>query len=717
MDEPVSGNLSSIVPDRRSVLTAIGGLSGGLAGCLDQSGTDSPTATPEPAMDTPANSGVEGRARSKELDAPDYGAINPAYTVWTCAGHDGTAYISARQGIPLRAAAYDLDDGAITANYTLDSNGYNCERVETGEDYAYFTTQQFGELFQLTLETGAVEKIAQLDLTLWGIAVAPDQTVYVGGEGSTVFEIDPESGEVTREFGQMAESEYYAYDLFATAESVFVGVGNTDNSGLYHVDRDSGESRQLFPDLFPDFTKKIDHNERYVLCHGNHDRSLVIDRDALANGEESAAHVVEPLPGQFGLAESASSRVYYAVFPEWSSDWPSDHVASGTESPGLYSYDVEERSHRQEFELPEAFVEDGLNYRSTLVHDGYFVGVGDKSSGKLVVYDVESGDGEIVDLAEAGMKPTGAANQSIGQFDGHPVTARNGALFLNQLPDGPTEKVTMKGEAKRILNVEDSLYVAAYTGARWLVYDGSEVRRLGRAKGQTRPLAIAYHDGADAVLMGTTPEYGGKTGGAVSVLDRSTESVQTHPNVVPDQSINALEPVGSNGVYVGSNLRRGPGTEAVAENAKVAKVDVESGETAWEIVPVEGLRRVLSLHRDGDTVFGVGDESWGSGVFFSLDTADRSVRESVSLEYTTTLQAGPGGNYYGVVASPKPPNDAYTGPGGLVVYDPEAATITRYHGDEPVFSFLGETVVIDDAIYYVDADSWTLRAVEGLGEY
>jgi outer membrane protein assembly factor BamB len=706
--------LSDPVTDRRTLLAVSGGLlAGGTAGCLEDN-TGTPTASPaDPASPTTVRRTIPTDLNDAEIGVRDHGLANPGITVRWLGVHEGRAYVPSRRGNPLRVGAFDLDAEEVTSNYEI-SPGIQSFGVEGHEQYVYFGTQD-GGVFRLDTDTDEMSMLADVGSWVFGLAVAPDGTVYVGSDAARVYEIDPESGETT-DHGRMAE-EKYAYDVFATPETVYVGVGNTGGSGIYTIDRDSGDVKQLFAEGITDFIKKFDVNESYIVCHGNYDRSFVLERESIEGGLVTEYQEVTPLPGVFGVSQREENLVYYVALPESAAEFPEGHVAHGVEQPVMCTYDVRAEEHERRFELPTAIAEEGLQYRSTVLDGNRFVGVQGTPSGNIVVIDVEAGETNVYDLESAGMNPTPAANQSTGRFRGQPVTSRNGALFVYDLGGDSYEKLDIGGEPKRQVEVDDDLYVGTYTGADFWVYDGTDLRHLDSAEGQGRPLDLVHHESTRSVVMGTQPNYGAETGGAVAMLDLESESVSTYGNVVPDQSIRGVASAGDR-LFVGTSTRRGQGTEPVTDEAQVGEFDPDAGEVIWTTVPAAGKSRVITLAARNGATFGIANSPGSGSVFFVVDTDAETVEGTVDVDVTTRLQEGPDGRYYGVASSPLPPSPAYDATaGGLVVYNPGQNRFTRFHTDEKVFAFLGESAVVDDAIYYVDAASWQLRSIPDLASY
>jgi outer membrane protein assembly factor BamB len=690
------------------------------AGCAKPSSRETQTSSSvgsgvSPATPTGVEASLQYDERSPAIESTNHRLSNPGITTWDVDVDSGIAYLATRSGNPVRAAAYDLEESRVVENYTI-AEGESFRSVAATEDYVYFGMRAKAHVHQLERATGEVRHLAQIDgAVVNGIAVAPDGAVYAGGQESRVYEIDPEDGQV-ESLGRMAPTEHYAYDLVAMEESVYVGVGNTENAGLYEIDRETGTVTQHAADVFDEFGVKVEQNGRYLCCHGTGETTLLVDLTSKnADGQFESYRIVDPLPGEFALDDRTPNLIYYPVLPGQTENLGGEWE---TDTAGMFTYDVETEERTRRFDLPSAVDERGINYRSSTIVDGTFVAVQSPKSGTFLAFDIDSGAGDVVDLQAAGMEPTAILNQEVGTFRGRPVTGINGTVFVYDLPGESLTELDIEGEPKRMTTVGEDLYVATYTGATFWRYDGESLHSLGSAEGQVRPLDLIHAESEDAVVQGTQPGYGKQTGGAVSVLDLESESVETYKNVVPDQSISSLAET-SNGLYLGTHIRRGQGTQPVTEEGRIGHFDRSSGETTWTTVPATGHRSIPTLGSHGSQLFGIAFESWSSGgTFFVVDTESNTVTQRESIPFTGHLQAGPDDRFYAVAASPRPPSPRYEGStGGLIVYDPETRALTRVYDDRKRFAFLGESAVVEDAIYYVDSKDWRLRSIDGLGQY
>jgi hypothetical protein len=253
-----------------------------------------------------------------------------------------------------------------------------------------------------------------------------------------------------------------------------------------------------------------------------------------------------------------------------------------------------------------------------------------------------------------------------------------------------------------MIEVDGTLYLGIYTGAHFYGYDGETLTHLGKVDGQVRPMDFVHTQAANAIMMGTQPNYGAATGGAIGVLDLSTHDVTAHKNVVEDQSIAALAESGG-AVFAGGHTRRGHGTERVTSTAKLARFDVENMEKQWEIEPVSDAAIIRSLFASENRVIG-----FGAGTAFAVDPEDGTVEATADVGPGQQHHRGSDGRYYGVAY----PSDADK-ESGIVRIDPEDMSVTRFQGED-IHATGGESTLIDGTMYWVDTTTWTLQSFGGV---
>lgn len=207
---------------------------------------------------------------------------------------------------------------------------------------------------------------------------------------------------------------------------------------------------------------------------------------------------------------------------------------------------------------------------------------------------------------------------------------------------------------------------------------------------QNRPFAVV--PSGNSVYVGTTPGYG-EYGGAITVYDVPSNTFKVYRNLVTDQSIASILPVGTD-VWAGSAIEGGQGTEPRATEAHLVKVDPATGAVTADVVPVPGAASIneLTIGPDGN-IWGLAD----GNVFVANKTTGAVLRT-----YTVFSGRIPGhdgalswrdGYLYGVSG------------GRLFVLDglSGTSTILRDHG-------LNRLTEAPDGTYYslLRLDGWTI---------
>jgi len=209
--------------------------------------------------------------------------------------------------------------------------------------------------------------------------------------------------------------------------------------------------------------------------------------------------------------------------------------------------------------------------------------------------------------------------------------------------DPKTNKTDQFGgisQPEDITVVDSKLYFGIYPGARLSLYDTTkpwnpkennprQFGNLGPEK-QSRPMAMLGVPELQKVFIGTVPEYG-MLGGVLASYDIAMDSIVTHHDVIPNQSIVTLV-YANNQVIGGTSISGGLGIEPSEMEAKLFIWDPKKDEKTFEMVPVPGATAM--------TGFFIGPDKnvWGlaNGTLFVFDPVKREVidrREIFKGEY------------------------------------------------------------------------------------
>lgn len=170
-----------------------------------------------------------------------------------------------------------------------------------------------------------------------------------------------------------------------------------------------------------------------------------------------------------------------------------------------------------------------------------------------------------------------------------------GDLYVTTYPGGPKgakysmqeEKYTSypQGQAEGIVAGEDNeMYFGIYPGAsiQRMNTETFEIETLFDLKTtheQDRPYIMKYEDGL--LLIGTIPDYQ-KVGGTLSIYNPQTGDLQTHRNVVENQSIVGLAKKG-NLIFGSTTTKGGLDAPIITDKPKIFVWDIEAQSKIKEI--------------------------------------------------------------------------------------------------------------------------------------
>ncbi|UNK17861.1 hypothetical protein MNQ98_26075 [Paenibacillus sp. N3/727] len=193
---------------------------------------------------------------------------------------------------------------------------------------------------------------------------------------------------------------------------------------------------------------------------------------------------------------------------------------------------------------------------------------------------------------------------------------------------------------------EGHVYFGTYTHAHLYRYDPSEPlffdwsaegnpRWIGQIEHkQDRPFTMTASDGY--VFSGTVPDYG-TYGGALAVWNTRTETLETFPQVIENQSILGLT-YWNGYVFGGSSVWGGLGNPPVDGPAKIFVWDVENRKKTAEFVPdiPNRDREPLMI---GELSLGPDGLIWGAddGTIFAFDPETHQVVKSKMVYPTAYL--------------------------------------------------------------------------------
>ncbi|MCD6307513.1 MAG: hypothetical protein J7M24_00810, partial [Candidatus Latescibacteria bacterium] len=257
------------------------------------------------------------------------------------------------------------------------------------------------------------------------------------------------------------------------------------------------------------------------------------------------------------------------------------------------------------------------------------------------------------------------------------------------------------GEAYSMTNLDGSVYIASYPGARVSVYDPSKPYRYGAGENANpRELGrvddISYRPRSalagplGKVWFASIPDYG-VWGGPLSWYDPATGEKHSHYRIAGDASCYTLAHLShENAIAVGTSINGGSGTTPKVERATLFLWDYNREEKLWEGSPDRPVSAFNALCAAADgrlycTVTG------GDGPeLIVFDPATRTFVGRMALPagrpLDNGLQTGPDGALYGFTTS------------GVYRLDPGSGRIDTLLSREGEFSVAGP--VIGNLLFY-----------------
>ena len=288
-------------------------------------------------------------------------------------------------------------------------------------------------------------------------------------------------------------------------------------------------------------------------------------------------------------------------------------------------------------------------------------------------------------------------------------------LFRYDSPSGGLDDLgkcsAAAGEAYSMANLDGSIYISSYPGARVSVYDpsrpyeygaetGSNPRELGRIDDISYRPRTTLAGPLGRVWLVSLPDYG-RWGGPLSWYDPGTEEKKAYYEIAGDGSCYTMVWLENQGLLaVGTSIYGGSGTQPKVEQAVLFLWDCEAEKKVWEgtlDLQINTFNALVSAP-DGrlfGTVTG-GD----TPELFVFDPESRTFTDRISLPHggplDLGLQNGPDGYLYGFTRS------------CFYRIDPATLTIEELLHEEDAFDIAGP--INGKSIYF--AQEVTLKMIE-----
>lgn len=532
-------------------------------------------------------------------------------------GPDGENYIYATSnGNPAILTVLKAETGERIATFPLQNAGYSWGSTTAPNGDVYIGTQREGLLYRHVPGSGSVANLGRAigtETHIWRVVTDEEGNVYGGTyPNGKVFKYDPDT-DAFRDYGQMAQGEQYVRSIAYGNGKVYAGTGAVQ-AQLFELDPDSGVKTAI---PLPDGYRH--HKEVYDLTFTADllfTRLTYSDPGSSLNNvtlvyDTTAGEWIGELPGTIGLDVSPAGpdgKVYFVQ----NGILTSYNAATGAVEPTSFAFgNAASRGFGwYELDIP------GWNGPSLVTIN---------SRAGIYAYNPIADEGRTLQ-GDA----LGSANsiRSIG-------TGPDGNIYVGgylspssmtrfRLDTFAMESLQGMSQIEGMGIFQDKLMMGVYPGAAVYEYDPAlpydpnkrsnpTQLELGlSSEYQDRPFALA--DAGGKLAIGTAPIVG-KLGGAVTIYDPVTGSVDIYSQMVENESPMAL--VHKDGLlYGGTSVWGGIAAEPVEQDGTLFIFDMNSRQKVFEMNPIPGERAITSL------AFGPDGLLWGltNGKLFAFDT-------------------------------------------------------------------------------------------------
>ncbi len=496
----------------------------------------------------------------------------------------------------------------------------------TGEkDLLYFNFNQIGgTLFIVAVdpETGkSTQYNAPEGPGAWAFIKGPDDKIYLGTwDGGLILRFDPKSPDRGIEVvGKPSETETYIWMYTIGHDGKLYGC-TYPSAKIVSYDPKTGEMADL---------GRMDDTQMYT-------RSI-------ATGPDGRIYVGVGYGKANIVAYDPETGEHWSVLPDEHRSEKSGYVMS-SEGGNVYAVVGESWFRIEDGVMVPVDRSDYPGEKPLVLRNGHMIK--DVAGTSYTIYDPETdrseqhsftyeGSGSIVFMVGSGPygRIYGSSAMPLVLFEYDPQSGS-----LKDLGN-PTD---VDGEIYSMVELDDKLYVCAYTGSWLSVYDplkpwnygkepDSNPRGIGYAgDGHLRPRAmIVGPDGR--IFIGSLPPYG-ELGGALGCYDPDSDSfVENYRNLIPDQSIVSLVYEPESGIiFGGSSIAGGGGTSPVEEDAHFFGWDPAAKKKVIDIVPVPGDGRIVAMAAANGKVFAV---SLFSNTLFVYDPKLEHIVHTAHIPY------------------------------------------------------------------------------------
>ncbi len=418
---------------------------------------------------------------------------------------------------------------------------------------------------------------------VWTLAEGDDGRIWGGTyPNSKLISIDPETHEL-RDWGRISPTQPYVRFVDAKGPYVYCNCGPS-HPEVWAFDTRTGEKTEILPERLRQFL-------RYGYVQKRADGELYIAvGDEMLRVDELEFEPVDELPPTVPANHQGRADRQILVTPD------------GT----TITADHQTGQDRRYFVQPPG----GERREVPFEYEGT----------KTALWALEAGpDGLIY----------GTTRSPITLFSVDPATDE-----VTELGD----PIGANGQVYSWLWHEGSLYMAAYSGGRFTVWDPQQPWRFGSAPESNprylgkldigRPAALILAPDGEHMLAGGVPTYG-DFGGVITVVDPDTQQIEAIPDLFGTQSIASMLSVpDTNLVCIGTTWRGGSASEAPTSEPRILLWDFATREMVFETVPVPGEDSIVQMVMIDGLVYAT---TVGTGSLIVFDPYERNVLHTAEL--------------------------------------------------------------------------------------
>jgi len=446
----------------------------------------------------------------------------------------------------------------------------------SGADRVYCYDPAVGELQYLGRPAGTEDVV-------WTLAEGDDGTIWGGTyPNAKLISIDPDTNEM-HDWGRISPTQKYVRFLDAKGPYVYCNCGPS-RAEVWAFDTRTGEKTEILPE-------RMQEHLRYGYVQKRADGEVYLE----AGGEMLRVDGLEFVP-----------------VDELPPTVPANHQG---------------RADRQILEMPDG----------TLITANHQTG-----QDRRYFVQPPGGERRAVEFEYEGTKTALWALEA-GQ-DGliYGTTRSPITLFtVNPATDDVTvlgDPIGANGQVYSWLWHEAKLYMAAYSGGRFTVWDPAEPWNFGgypdsnpRYLGKLdigRPSMLILAPDGEHMLAGGAPGYG-EFGGVITVFDPATEQFEVLPDLLGTQSVASMLSVPDTDlVCIGTTWRGGSASEAPEGDPRLMLWDFATREMVYETVPVSGEDSIVQMVMVDGLVYATTD---GAGYLVVFDPYEREVIHSAEF--------------------------------------------------------------------------------------